>query len=73
MAWELYQEAHTAQQEGSANKAIRLYQKSLRLYPTAEAYTFLGWSYSYQGKLNPAIELCQLAIALDPELSLIHI
>ena len=66
-AWELYEEAHTAQKQGSAEKAIRLYRKSLRMHPTAEAYTFLGWSYSYQGKFNPAIQLCRLAIQVDPD------
>ncbi|NIO09761.1 MAG: tetratricopeptide repeat protein, partial [Deltaproteobacteria bacterium] len=36
-------------------------------FPTAEAYTFLGWTYSFMGQLNEAIEECQRAITLDPD------
>jgi len=44
-----------------------MYQASLRLFPTPEAYTFLGWTYSFLGELDAAIEECRHAIALDPE------
>ncbi len=46
--------------------AIELYTKSLELYPTAEAYTFRGWAYSFQGRIDEAIEECMKAIAVDP-------
>ena len=51
---------------GDLNRAIELYTKSLGLYPTAEAYTFRGWAYSFQGRVDEAIEECKKAIAVDP-------
>jgi tetratricopeptide (TPR) repeat protein len=46
---------------------MRLYQESLATYPTAEAYTFLGWAYSFLGRYEQAIEECKNAIATDPD------
>ena len=66
-AWKCFQEAHTAQMEGSFKQAIHLYRESLSIHPTAEAYTFLGWSYCFQGHLDPAINLCRQAILVDPD------
>ena len=34
---------------GDLERAIELYTKSLGLYPTAEAYTFRGWAFSFAG------------------------
>ena len=51
---------------GDLERAIELYTKSLGLYPTAEAYTFRGWAYSFQGRVDEAIEECKKAIAVDP-------
>jgi Tfp pilus assembly protein PilF len=45
---------------------VQFYQKSIELHPTAEAHTFLGWTYRFQGKLDEAIEECKKAIAIDP-------
>lgn len=53
---------------GDLERAIELYTKSLGLYPTAEAYTFRGWAYSFQGRVDEAIEECKKAIATDPTL-----
>ena len=50
---------------GDFNGAIELYTKSLALYPTAEAYTFRGWTYGFQGRLDEAIDECKKAIAVD--------
>src|SRR5690606_3878918 len=36
--------------------------------PTAEAYTFLGWTYRFMGDLDAAIEECKNAILIDPTL-----
>jgi Tfp pilus assembly protein PilF len=47
--------------------AIRLYKESIALYPTADAHTYLGWAYSFLGRLNQAIAECETAIELDPE------
>jgi tetratricopeptide (TPR) repeat protein len=66
-AMALFQEAYAHQMRKELDEAIRLYQESLALYPTAEAHTFLGWTYSFQGRLDEAIAECHKAIALDPE------
>jgi Tfp pilus assembly protein PilF len=51
---------------GDVDEAIRLFTRSLELEPTAEAYTFRGWAYSFQGRIDEAIEECRKAIATDP-------
>lgn len=51
---------------GDLESAIALYTKSIGLYPTAEAFTFRGWAYSFQGRVEDAIEQCKKAIAVDP-------
>src|SRR6202521_3551077 len=66
-AWEVLQDAYQAQMEGDYERAVELYQSSLELHPTAEAHTFLGWTYHFQGKLEDAIAECTRAIELDPE------
>ena len=66
-AWEVLQDAYQAQMEGDYERAVELYQSSLDLYPTAEAHTFLGWTYHFQGRLNDAITECKRAIEIDPE------
>ncbi|HLI30138.1 MAG TPA: tetratricopeptide repeat protein [Terriglobia bacterium] len=66
-AWDLLKEAYQYQIGGEYDMAIELYKRSLDLHPTAEAYTFLGWTYHYQGKLDEAIEECKKAIQIDPE------
>lgn len=63
----LWQQAHQAQARGQITLAIRLYRQSLRAYPTAEAHTFLGWTYSQIGRTEEAIEQCKLAIEIDPD------
>lgn len=52
--------------QGDFRGAVELYSKSIELFPTAEAYTFRGWSYHSMGMLEEAIEQCKLAIATDP-------
>lgn len=66
-ARELFQQAYEVQVAGNYERAIHLYKQSIETYPTAEAYTFLGWTYSFQGRLDEAIEECQRAIMVDPE------
>jgi Tfp pilus assembly protein PilF len=51
---------------GSLDEAVELFTRSLEAHPTAEAYTFRGWAYSFEGKLAEAIGECQKAIATDP-------
>jgi len=67
-AEELFKEAYRRQMAGELDEAIRLYKRSIATHPTAEAYTFLGWTYSVQGRIDLAIEHCKKAIAVDPDL-----
>jgi tetratricopeptide (TPR) repeat protein len=66
-AIDLWREAYRRQMAGELDRAIELYQESIRLCPTAEAHTFLGWTYSFQGRLDEATQECHRAIELDPE------
>lgn len=63
----LLEEAYEAHMGGDLDRAIVLYRRSIRYYPTSEAHTFLGWSYSLKGLYPKAIDECQKAIALDPD------
>lgn len=65
-AAELFQEAYEAQMRGDLERAVRLYERSLAAHPTAEAFTFLGWTYSFRGDLEKAIACCKRAIEVDP-------
>src|SRR2546425_7566876 len=66
-AMELVQQAMQHQMAGDLEAAIRLYKESITLYPTADAHTYLGWTYSFQGRIDEAIAQCEIAIRLDPE------
>src|SRR2546430_16818692 len=44
-----------------------LYQQSIDVHPTAEAHTFLGWTLSFQGRLEEATRECLKAIEVDPD------
>jgi Tfp pilus assembly protein PilF len=66
-AQQRFDEAFEAQMHGDFELAVELYKGSLALFPTAEAYTFLGWTYHFQGKIEDAIAECKRAIELDPE------
>ena len=62
-----FEQAYGAQMEGRLDEAIDLYKRSLAVWPTAEAHTFLGWVYSAQNRWDEAIAECHLAIAVDPD------
>ncbi|HSB11276.1 MAG TPA: tetratricopeptide repeat protein [Blastocatellia bacterium] len=66
-ALQLFQSAHEAQMRGELDEAADLYNQSIEAYPTAEAHTFLGWTYSFMGQTDQAIAECHLAIEVDPE------
>ena len=66
-AVELFQQAYRCQMEGELDEAIRLYRSSIECCPTAEAHTFLGWTYSAFGRYDDAIDECQKAISIDPD------
>jgi len=63
----LWQEGYRAQMEGDFERAVELYTKSIELRPTAEAYTFRGWAYSFMGRTGDALAECLKAIELDPD------
>jgi len=65
-AVELFRRAYAAQQAAAYEEAIELYRRSIETYPTAEAYTFLGWVYSFQERYDEAIDACIEAIRVDP-------
>ena len=65
-AAELFQEGYDAQMRGDLQEAVRLYERSLATHPSAEAHTFLGWTYSFLGDLEEAIACCKRAIEVDP-------
>jgi tetratricopeptide (TPR) repeat protein len=52
---------------GDLDESIRLYRESIAVCPTADAHTYLGWAYSFQGRIDAAIAECEVAIRLDPE------
>ena len=65
-ARQLFAEAYALQMAGRLEDAIARYQESLATHPTAEAHTFLGWTYSFQDRIEDAIAECKKAIAVDP-------
>jgi Tfp pilus assembly protein PilF len=64
---ELWQDAYRLQMAGDLDAAIDAYRRSIEVCPTAEAHTFLGWTFSFQGRLEDATRECLRAIELDPE------
>jgi len=66
-AMEFFKQAYDKQVEGEYREAIELYSKSIDAYPTAEAYTFRGWAYSYLDDYEQAISDCKQAIEIDPQ------
>lgn len=62
-----FQEGYRHQMSGDLDAAVESYRRSIELYPTAEAHTFLGWAYSFQGKIDDAIRECEVAIQIDPD------
>ena len=66
-AIELWQEAYRLQMAGDLDAAVEVYRRSIEVCPTAEAHTFLGWTLSFQGRLEDATRECLRAIELDPD------
>ena len=61
-----FQVAYILQSAGELERAADGYGRSLQLVPTAEANTFLGWTYSFMGRYDEAIAACKRAIEVDP-------
>ena len=66
-AREYFDAGYQAQMAGRLEEAIGAYKQSIEIFPTAEAHTFLGWAYSFQGRYDDGIRECQTAIRLDPD------
>jgi tetratricopeptide (TPR) repeat protein len=66
-ATELWREAYRHQMAGDLERAIETYRRSIEIRPTAEAHTFLGWTYSFQNRLPEATAECLKAIEIDPD------
>ncbi len=62
-----FNKAFQLQSEGLLEEAIENYNLSIELFPTPEAYTFLGWTYSLLGDYEKGIEECKNAIEIDPD------
>jgi len=58
-AWQearrLFFAAYILQLQGELEEVIVQYQCSIDTFPIAEAYTFLGWTYSWMGRYDDAI------------------
>ncbi len=67
-AMQYFQQAYECQMRGEYQEAIAYYTRSIESFPTAEAYTFRGWTYSFLGDLDRAIQECLQAIKVDPSL-----
>jgi len=59
--------AYHYQMAGDLDNAVEHYELSILAHPTAEAHTFLGWTYSFMGRIEEAIDECKKAIATDPD------
>jgi tetratricopeptide (TPR) repeat protein len=67
LAIEIFDKARCLQKQGELELAATLYQRSIEIYPTAEAHTNLGWVYSLQQRWLEAIAECRNAIEIDPD------
>ncbi len=64
---QLYNTGYLMSMLGQYEQAILLFQESLKIRPTAEAYTYLGWTYSHMEDYQRAIEEAEKAILADPD------
>jgi Tfp pilus assembly protein PilF len=65
-AMELWNQGVAYHMNGDFQNAIALYDESIEVFPTAEAYTFRGWAFRFLGRIDDAIAECRKAIAVDP-------
>ena len=64
----LWKQGLVEQHHGHISEAIDLYERSLELYPTAEAHTYMAWALSQdEARIDEAIQRCHMAIEVDPE------
>ncbi|SRR5581483_8080766 len=66
-ATRLWQAGCRYQMAGDLERAIEHYKRSIAIHPTAEAHTYLGWTYSFQNRIEEATAECLEAIRVDPD------
>lgn len=66
-AEELYNTGYMMGLLGRYQEAIRLLERSLEIQPTAEAYTYMGWTYGHIRNYTRAIQEAEKAIGIDPD------
>lgn len=66
-AVQLYNTGYLMTLLGQYEEAIRLFDSSLEILPTAEAYTYKGWTFSHMGDYQRAIAQAEMAIRIDPD------
>lgn len=62
-----FRQAYRLHAAGRTEAAVAAYWRSIALFRTAEAHTFLGWALSVQGRFEEAIRECRRAIEIDPD------
>lgn len=63
----LLSDGHRAIEEQRYHDAKLMFARSLAVFESAEAYTYLAWMFYYEGLTDEAIDYCKRAIELDPE------
>ena len=66
IAKDFFDKGYILQNSGQLDRAAHFYRRSIEFYPSAKAYTFLGWVLSLKGLYDEAIEECKHAVDLDP-------
>ena len=67
LALELWNAGYQRHLQDDVEGAIDFYNRSIQIWPTAEAYTFRGWAYERMGRIDDAIAECRKAIEIDPD------
>ncbi|MGI8908074.1 MAG: tetratricopeptide repeat protein [Candidatus Sumerlaeaceae bacterium] len=62
-----FEKGFEAQRQGDFVAALGCYQKSIETRASAEAYCYMGWTYSFLGQYEKAIRACMKAIEVDPD------
>ena len=66
-AEDLYNAGYLLTLLGAYEQALKLYDESLAIQPTAEAHTYKGWTLSHMREHKRAIEEAEKAIRIDPD------
>lgn len=62
-----FEKGFELQKQGDFIRALTYYQQSIEAHASAEAYTYMGWTYSFLGQYEKAIRSCMKAIEVDPD------